>query len=296
MSPPTHRPLLGILLLVLAVGCFVVLDTSVKVVAASVAVLLAVWFRYMFQAVMVTAVVLPTRGWRSLKSQHTGLHVLRGFMLLCTSILGFLSVKYMPIGEFTAIIMLTPLTVTLLAALFLGESVNGLRWLLVAGGFAGALLVVQPGHSALGWTMLLPLGTMLVNAVFQILTSRLARTEHALTTHFYTGWVGALSLSTLLPWFWQAIPDGQTMALLCLIGLMGTVGHFLLILAYGRAPVATLAPYLYAQIGFAMLAGWLVFNHVPGWLELLGIVLIAGCGATAGWLATRLPKVETAAL
>ena len=85
----------------------------------------------------------------------------------------------------------------------------------------------------------------------------------------------------------QIEKDGETLALLLLMGLMGTVGHFLLILAFARAPASTLTPYLYTQIGFAMLCGWLVFNHIPGQLELTGIVLIVVCGATASWITAR---------
>jgi drug/metabolite transporter (DMT)-like permease len=65
------------------------------------------------------------------------------------------------------------------------------------------------------------------------------------------------------------------------------VGHFLLILAFARAPASTLTPYLYAQIAFAMFCGWLVFDHMPGTLELSGIALIVVCGATASWLTAR---------
>jgi drug/metabolite transporter (DMT)-like permease len=71
------------------------------------------------------------------------------------------------------------------------------------------------------------------------------------------------------------------------MGLMGSVGHFLLILAYYRAPAATLTPYLYSQIGFAMLGGLLVFSHVPDKLSLVGIAMIAVCGAAGAWLTVR---------
>lgn len=292
MSLLHHRPLLGVLFLVLAVACFATLDTSAKVLSATISVLLAVWFRYLFQAVVMAAVVLPTRGWRSLQTRHPVLHALRGALLLTVSVLGFISLIYMPIGEFTAIIMLTPLVVTLMAALFLKEQVSVLRWLLVFGGFSGALLVIQPTGQAIGWTVVIPLVLVLFYAAFQILTSRMARTEDPMTMHFYTGWSGTLLISLGLPWFWQRIEDWQTMALLFLAGLMGTVGHFLLIQAFARAPAATLAPYLYAQVGFAVLAGWLVFDHVPGWLELSGIGMIVACGATLAWLAARTPRPD----
>ena len=69
--------------------------------------------------------------------------------------------------------------------------------------------------------------------------------------------------------------------------LMASVGHFLLILAYARAPAATLMPFLYAQIGFAMLGGWLIFDHVPDQWATLGIILVAICGAAGAWLTVR---------
>ena len=290
-SPSTAvRPLQGIALLLTALACFVVLDTSVKHISAVISVLIAVWFRYMFQAVVMSAVLLPLRGKGLLRTREPWLQVARGLLLLIVSVLGYYGLTLMPVAEFTAIVMLTPLMVTLLAALFLKEQVSLLRWLLVAGGFAGALLIVRPWEGdggGLGWVNLLPLVLVLAYAVFQILTSRLARTEDALTMHLYTGWVGALAMTLVLPLIWQAIPDHETLALLFLLGLMGTVGHYLLILAFARAPAATLTPFLYAQIAFAMLAGWWVFDHVPGHIELGGIALIMVCGALAAWLAAR---------
>lgn len=291
MAEPTRHPpaqaALGIVFLVLATVCFAVLDTAVKYVGAFVPVLMAVWFRYMFHAVLVTAVMLPVRGRSLVHTEHPRFQVLRGVLLLTVSALSFVALQYMPVGEFTAIVMIAPLVVTLLAALFLREHVSPLRWVLVTGGFVGALLVVQPGGEVIGWASLLPLVMVFMYAWFQILTSKMARTEDPMTMHFYTGWVGALVSSLVLPVVWQAIPDAATLALLCLLGLMGTVGHFLLILAFKRTQASTLTPYLYGQIGFAMFCGWLVFGHVPGRLELIGIAMIVLCGATASWLTAR---------
>ena len=286
----TARPgqtLAGIGFLIAAVACFAVLDTTVKLVGAVVSVLLAVWFRYAFQAVAVTAIMLPLRGRSLLHTQHPRWQALRGALLLSVSLLSFASVQFMPVGEFTALVMVTPLATTLLAALFLRERVPPLRWLLVGGGFVGALMVVRPGGGLLGWAALLPLAMVLAYAWFQILTAKMARTEDAITMHFYTGWVGALATTALLPLTWQAIPDLRTLLQLCLIGLLGTVGHFLLILAFQRAPASRLSPFLYTQIGFAMLCGWWVYGHVPGGLEIAGIALIVACGASASWLTAR---------
>jgi drug/metabolite transporter (DMT)-like permease len=148
----------------------------------------------------------------------------------------------MPMAEFTSVVLIAPLVVTLFAATTLKEEVSPLRWALVAGGFAGTVVILRPGGMVFSWAILLPLTLVFTNAWFQVLTSRLARTEKPLTMHFYTGWVGALIATIPLPFVWISLPGWQEWALLCLMGFMGTVGHFFLILAYQRAPARRSRP------------------------------------------------------
>ena len=105
--------------------------------------------------------------------------------------------------------------------------------------------------------------------------------------HLYTGWVGTLLASLSLPFVWTHLGASWLWLSLCLMGVMATIGHFMLILAYQRAPAATLTPYLYLQIAFAMLGGWLMFSHVPDGWSLAGMALIALCGAGSAWLTVR---------
>jgi drug/metabolite transporter (DMT)-like permease len=286
-----QQALAGVVMAVASVACFATLDTTTKYVSLTVPVLMALWFRYMFQAMATTVVMLPVLGRRLFRTAHPRYQCLRGVLLLVTSMFAFFSLKYMPVGEFTAIVMITPLVITLLAATQLGEKVSKLRWLLVVGGFVGTLTIIRPGHEAFNWAMLMPLGLVATNAWFQVLTSKLAKTENPVTMHFYSGWVGTLLASLALPFVWVPLSSWTQWAGLVFMGLMGTVGHFLLILAYGRAPAATLTPFLYAQIGFAMLGGWIVFSHVPDGWSMLGILLIAVCGAAGAWLTVRESRV-----
>jgi drug/metabolite transporter (DMT)-like permease len=279
-------PLAGIGLVVAAVACFAALDTTTKLVSTTIPLLMALWFRYLVQAVATTAVVLPMRGLGALRTAHPKFQLLRGVLLLTSSLFAFLSLKYMPVAEFTAIVAIAPLVITLLAATTLGERVSGLRWLLVVGAFAGTLVIIRPGGDNFGWPMLLPLVVVATNSWFQILTSKLARTENPVTMHLYTGWIGTLLASLLLPFFWTDLPLPMWGALL-FMGGAATLGHFMLILALKRAPAATLTPYLYTQIGFAMIGGWLVFSHLPDRWSLAGMVLIALCGAAGAWLTMR---------
>jgi drug/metabolite transporter (DMT)-like permease len=281
----------GVTMAAAAVACFAALDTTTKYVSLSVPLLMALWFRYAFQALATTAVVLPLRGLSALRTLHPKFQLLRGVLLLASSLFAFASLRYMPVGEFTAIVMVAPLAITVLAATVLHEKVTPLRWVFVAGGFVGTLIIIRPGGDAFGWTSLLPLALVGTNAWFQVLTSKLARTEDPLTMHFYTGWVGTLIASFALPFASASLPGAGLWVGLCFMGLMATVGHFLLILAYQRAPASTLTPYLYAQIGFAMFGGWLVFSHVPDGGSVAGIGMIAFCGAAGAWLTVRESRV-----
>jgi drug/metabolite transporter (DMT)-like permease len=279
------RVLAGIAIVLMATVFFAVTDTTAKYVnAAGVPLLMALWARYAFQAIATSLVVVPLGGWSVMRTRQPLFHALRGLMLVTSSGLVFVSLKFMSVGEFTAIMLITPLVLTLVAGTFLKEQVSPLRWALVSGGFIGTLVIIRPGGESFTPAMLLPLAQVVTNCGFQVLTIRLARTEDPLTMNFYTGWVGALVATPLLLLAWDSQVPAGLWALLVLMGVAGAMGHFLLILAYRRAPASTLTPYLYAQIGFAMAGGWAVFGHVPDGWSILGMGLIALCGAVGAWL------------
>ncbi|MEY2802397.1 MAG: hypothetical protein RL513_1982 [Pseudomonadota bacterium] len=285
LNPPAARTLAGIAILLLATAFFSVTDTAAKYVSvAGVPLLMALWARYTFQAIATTLVVVPMGGWSVMRTRQPLFHALRGLMLVTSSGLVFLSLKFMPVGEFTAIMLIAPLVLTLIAGTFLKEQVSPLRWALVCGGFVGTLVIIRPGGESFTPAYLLPLVQVVTNCCFQLLTIRLARTEDPLTINFYTGWVGALLATPLLLLAWDPHLPAWLWGLLVAMGVSGAVGHFLLILAYRRAPASTLTPYLYAQIGFAMACGWVVFGHVPDGWAVLGMGLIALCGAGGAWL------------
>ena len=279
-----HHAWLGIVLLMMAGMCFAALDTISKHVTTSISVLMAVWGRYFFQAVLTTAVALPIKGLAVLRTNNPRQQFTRGVVLVTVTTLVFSCLQFMPVGEFTAIGMTVPLIVTLLASRLLGEHVSVYRVWLVCGGFLGTLIIMRPSGQDLGWLLLFPVAFVVLNSVFQLLTSKMARTEDAMTTQFYTTWIGTVLVSFPLVWFWQPITDTQVLLELVSMGLSGFAGHFLLILAFERSPAGQLMPYMYMQIGFAMLGGWLVFDHVPDHVSILGIGLIALCGIAGGFL------------
>jgi drug/metabolite transporter (DMT)-like permease len=293
IAAPGQRPLLGIGLVFAMAACFAVLDTSAKRLGIALPVVVVLWSRYAFQALAMTVWLLRPGQRHLLRAAHPRFQVVRGLLLLVVSGLGFVGLQHMPVAEFTAVVMLTPVLVTVLAVLVLHERLTPLRWALVGGGFAGALIVVRPGSGLFGWAALIPAAGALCYAVFQLLTRQMAGIEHPLTTHLYTGLIGAAVASIAL----AALPDvlwpelvwagPKLWALLLLVGVMGTVGHLLLIHALPLAPMSLLMPFTYVQIVFATVTGWLAFHHVPDAWAFAGMAVIAACGAAAVWLNAR---------
>ena len=296
MSGPAGKPAAlrsGVAFAVMAMACFAVMDVTNKVLVAGMPLLMALWFRYIFQAAATTLAVLPRRGWALFHTQQPWRHLLRGVLLFLCSLLAFINLQHMPVAEFTAIGMLTPLAVTVLARFFLQEHVSPLRWVLILGGMSGALLIVKPGTQMSLSTAWLPLLMVMVYASFQVLTSLMARTEEPVTLHFYTGWIGTAIASVLVLGWWTTDLSVSQWAMLLVLGVAGTLGHYLLILAFARAPASSVTPFLYTGIAFASFGGWLVFTHIPDSLALLGMLLIVGCGLLAGWLNVREQRIGT---
>jgi drug/metabolite transporter (DMT)-like permease len=284
--------LAGIGFVILSVACFAILDTTTKHISASMPILLALWFRYLIQAVFSTVFFLPKRGMSLFKTEHPKFQMVRGALLFGSSLCAFFGLKYLPVGEFTAIASITPLVVTLMGALSLGEKVRKLRWALVLGAFAGTMVIVRPGSQHFDWVLIFPLVLILTNSGFQLLTSRMARTEDPVTMNVLTGWVGTALGAFLLPFVWELPTEWFVWAQLLLMGSFATVGHYLLILAFSKAPAAVLTPYFYTQIVFAMLGGWLIFDHMPDHWTLVGIGVVTLCGALGAWLTVRESRVQ----
>jgi drug/metabolite transporter (DMT)-like permease len=244
--------------------------------------------RYLVQSLLHLATDLPQRGLALFRARRPALQVGRALALALTNLFAVMSLQHIPVGQFTAIVMLTPMAMTLVAALFWRERVPGMGWVLMASGFAGVLLVVRPGQgAALGWTLLLPLGTLTAGTVFQLLTARAAAADAPGTTNLWTAGIGTvLSGLAVLHGGWQPLSPGAW-ALLAGVALFNASGQVCLLQAYRHARAATVAPLLYTQLVFAALAGWWWLGQAPAALAWLGMALIAFSGIASGHLSRR---------
>jgi drug/metabolite transporter (DMT)-like permease len=298
MPRSTHMPISAILLIIAATACFTSLDVSVKYLSQRYPVPLLVWARWGMQVLVMTAVLGPTMRWGLVRTSRPRLHLVRGIVLIGSSLSFFSALKFLPLAEATALNYSTPMIVTLMAATFLQERITVPRWAFVIAGFVGMLLIVRPGGEMLTPASLLALASAALYATFQILTRKLAG-ENSIVLLFFPALVGTLLMSALVPFLdydtWFPVRDA---ALFVAIGAVGTLGHFLFILAFQRAAVSAIAPFTYVQMLWSTLAGWLVFGTFPDAWTLTGIVIIAGSGVVLTWYerwrASLLPAEPTA--
>lgn len=275
------------MLIILTTLSFATLDTATKHATQLVPVLMLLWFRYMFQAVVTFALRYPVQKMSLFTTSNPRFQGLRGVLLLTTSACSFFGLQFLPVGEFTAIAMLSPMVATALAAWVLKSHVSFTRWVLMGLGLLGVLLVVRPGGQVFGWALLFPVVLVTTYAWFQVLTSRLSGDENPYTTHFYTGLVGAVVMTPVMLLSWNTTALLTYWYWFVLVGFLGTFGHLMLIRAFNRASAVVLTPYLYTQIAFATLLGWWAFNHVPDSLAWAGIAVIAASGVGNALLSAR---------
>ncbi len=268
----------GTLLVVLAVGIFAVMDTIAKYLARSYPVSGVVWARYAANLLVLLAFLAARGELGRLRTARPRLQVMRGLLLAGASLFYFTSLTVLPLAEAAAIGFVMPLFLALLAVPMLGERMDGARLAAVLVGLAGALVIVRPGAAVFTPYALLPVGMALCNALYQILTRKVAGVEHPLTSLVWGAIVGAVLLSFTLPFAWVTPTEPVHWMLLGVIGVLASVGHFILIRAYDYASATGLAPFFYTQLVWVMLLGWLVFGDFPDGWSLLGMGIIVASG------------------
>ncbi len=279
MDPRYPHALQGIVLILLATCCFGCLDTMSKYLVAHYPASALVWLRYVLQTIVMAAIFLPRMGLRLVRTSSPVLQILRAGMLALSSVVFVVALRHMPIAAVASIVFLAPIIVAVAGGPLLGERVSTRTWIALAGGFTGVLLIIRPGGHAFTWWAFLPLACAFMFAGYQILTRRLAGHDDPITTLFYPGLIAVLVIPPVFPGSITGLPTVPLhLAALVGIGILGAVGHFLLIRAHHYAPATLLSPFGYNQLLVTIILGFGVFGELPDAIALTGILLIASAG------------------
>lgn len=274
---------IGIGLVSLTTLCFATLDATAKWLVLTLPVFQVVWMRFLTHVLLTSALLAPIYGRELVRVHHPGLQLLRAAMLASMTALNFWALQYLQLAETGAIQFSVPLLIAMISAWQLGEHLDARRWIAIVAGFVGVLLVIRPGSQAFHPAILLSVFNALVYASFNLLTRRMAATESPAATQLMSA-IGATVVTAPFAFaHWVAPADWQTWALLAFCGLCGGLGHYFVALAHRYASAATLGPFLYQQILYMTLGGWLVFGQVPDRFVVLGAVVVVGSGLYLLW-------------
>ncbi|KNG95061.1 RhaT family transporter [Pseudaestuariivita atlantica] len=249
---------------------------------------MVVTIRYWFFAAFVVALSARHAGGlaRVIRARRPGIQILRGLILAVEINVMVFAFTKLGLVEAHAIFAAYPLLVAALSGPVLGEFVGWRRWLAIAAGFAGMLVILQPGSGVFSPWSLIPVVSATLFALYNLLTRLANRTDSAATAFFYTGTVGALAMTPLGLWLWEpmAASDWVWMGALC---LTGAGGHWLLIKALDLAEASVLQPFAYLQMVFGACVGLLAFNENLRPALVAGAVIIVAAGLFTWWRERR---------
>ena len=266
----------GIVLMLIAVGLFVVMDTTAKYLSQSYSVLEVMWARYLFHA-LTLVVFLRKRLIFTLRTERPLLQLLRSTTLLAGTGFFVFGISFIPLADASAIFFLAPILVTALSMPLLGERVGLRRWIGVLIGFIGAAIVIRPGTGMMNVGSLLILAAAFVYAIYMITTRVLNRTDSALTTTVYSSVVGTVACCIAAPFVW-VMPDAKSWALMVMLGILGAISHYILILSFRYAPAAVVSPFDYSRLIWSVLFGVIIFGDIPDVWTIVGSLVIAASG------------------
>jgi drug/metabolite transporter (DMT)-like permease len=283
VSPPARDHILrSILAILFSVACFSVLNAISKTLTQHYPVVQVIWARYVFAFVFMMLLFLPRSGLALFRWHNVGSQVVRGLLLFFSSFLYFHGLVYLPLATAASISLTSPLVVTALSARFLGEPVGPRRWIAVCIGFAGALIVVRPGHAHFEWHSLLIVASTLCSAFYQLFSRRYGQAERPDASATMATIVGTVVAAPMLPFEWVTPAFGWDWMLFVGIGVMAGVGHYFLTIAYSQAPAAVIAPFNYVQLIGAAILGYLVFDSIPDFWTWVGASVIVCSGLYLG--------------
>jgi drug/metabolite transporter (DMT)-like permease len=217
------------------------------------------------------------------KPSLVGLRAVLGAVSLMTTFAAF---SLMPMAETTVLLFTASLFIPVLGIFFLGERVGPWRWGAVVIGFAGVVVMAQPGGNIHMLGVMVALGAAFLHATLQIVLRYLGRYESPETVTFYFLVIGTLVTALPLP-FVAVTPTLAEVPLLFGVGLSGALAQWLLSVAFRNAPAAIVTVFNYSGIVWATLFGWLIWNDWPLPTVLVGATVVIASNALIIWRESR---------
>jgi drug/metabolite transporter (DMT)-like permease len=278
--------------MLLAILMFSTMDAVAKGLVARYPAPQVIWARYAGQLLVVMA-LLNRRVPGALKTQYPWLHMARSICQLGATALFFLSLTRIGLAEATALADISPVLITLGAALFLGERLGPRRLAGVVAAMIGALIIIRPGSGVFSPWALLPIGAAISYTGNALLTRHLGARESVWTSLLHASIFGTLVAALALPVVWVPI-SGPDLWLFALVGLLGTGAQLCLIRSFSITEAAVVAPFTYLGILVATFWGVILYDQWPDRWTVIGALVIVGAGLYVWHRETQAQRAERA--
>jgi drug/metabolite transporter (DMT)-like permease len=282
-GPRADRTLPGIAFMIAGVLCFTVVDATAKHLVSVLPVFEMIFVRQ----IMVMALSMPMLwylgGWRALRTKRPLEHLVRAGSVLIAMLTFFVALRTVPLATAIAIGQAAPLFMTALSVPMLGERVGKWRWSAVVLGFAGVLVIIQPGGAeAIDSGVWLVLFSALCFAVTMVMVRRLSSTEPNISLFFWANLLSLLATAPVAPFVWVT-PESFELALMALMAVALLAAQWLTAHAFRLAPVAVVAPFQYLEIAGGAWFGWLFWREAVALNVWIGAAIVVASGTIIVW-------------
>jgi drug/metabolite transporter (DMT)-like permease len=268
----------GAIVMVIGVGSFAFMDAALKTLSADLGPMQISALRGLATLPIALLWVAFSGGFGQLVRVRFGLHLLRGVLSIASLAAFIYGLRTLPLSEAYAIFFVAPLLVTLFAARVLGERVGRARWLAVAVGFAGTLIVLRPtGGGALTLAGLAILAAAFSYAASAITVRILGRTDSTQSMVFWAMAMVSLGAGLLALPDWRPLDSGHLPAILALAAT-GSLGQWAFTEAFRQGQASFIAPFEYTALLWGILLDWALWHTLPRAATLAGAAVIAASG------------------
>ena len=267
---------LPIFLMIGAVFCFASMDATAKYLMKEIGPAQTIWARYTVQAVIVIVLILPKINVYG-RTKYPKLQFLRSVALMMATTLFFFAFSRLGLAEASAIFNISPVLITLGAFLFLREQIGPRRVIGILVSLLGALIIIRPGSGVFTIYAILPLGAAIFYSTYSLATRFVGTDESPWTSLFYSAIFGAICYSIYIVFNWNPMSN-NALLLTIIIGLFGTAGHICLIRALTLGEASLVAPFIYTNLLFTTIWGFVLFGNLPDFWTIVGALIIVAAG------------------
>ena len=285
----TSQAALGPFWATLAFTIFAMHDVLIKILGTTYSVFQIIFFATLFSFIPISALMLADKKSGTFRPNNLVLVIARSLFQVVGFICAFFSFTALGLAEAYSLLFITPLLITVFAALFLGEVIRLRRMIALGIGFLGVIIVLRPGFSVFELGHLTAILASFCASMAFIILRKIGQVERSASVILVPMFTTLIVSGLFLPSYFVP-PSLIDLVGMAAIGIMSTVSQLALIGAYRVAAAGLIAPFQYTQIIWAILFGVLFFGEIPDTYVLVGAILIITSGIFIIW---REYKVES---